>query len=225
MLLRQLRLTWSRIGQSSAEYLHSRPFHGITRSLKACARNRALIQKAITMKNIALTLTAALLAFSATAAFADDYKLGSLEIAYPYARATPPNAPVSGGYMVIRNTGAEADRLISGTAGFAKRVEIHEMTMENDVMKMRELPDGLEIPAGGEVELRPGGYHVMFIGLDGQLKDGESRPVTLTFEKAGSIEVEFNVENIQKMQSNMQKGGHGNMDHGGMQHGKMKQGG
>jgi copper(I)-binding protein len=92
------------------------------------------------MKRIAILLSAAVLGLSSSFVAADDYKLGSLEIAHPYARATPPNAPVSGGYMVIRNTGAEADRLISGTAGFAKRVEIHEMSMENDVMKMRELP-------------------------------------------------------------------------------------
>lgn len=182
------------------------------------AQARALTQKANTMKNIVLTLTAALLGFSATAVVAHDYKLGSLEIAHPHARATPPNAPVSGGYMVIRNTGDEADRLIGGQAGFAKKVEIHEMSMENDVMKMRELLGGLEIPAGGEVELKPGGFHVMFIGLDGQLKDGETRPVTLIFEKAGSIDVDFNVETIQRMKQNMSKDGHGNMDHSKMKH-------
>jgi copper(I)-binding protein len=86
---------------------------------------------------------------------------------------------------------------------------------------MRELPGGLEIPAGGEVELKPGGFHVMFIGLDGQLKDGETRPGTLVFEKAGSIDVDFNVQTIQRMKQNMPKDGQGNMGHGNMEQGNM----
>ncbi|MDP3526661.1 MAG: copper chaperone PCu(A)C, partial [Hoeflea sp.] len=114
-------------------------------------------------------------------------------------------------------TGAEADRLVAGEAPFAERMEIHEMAMDGDVMKMRQLADGLEIPAGGEVVLKPGGYHVMFIGIDSQLKDGEIRKATITFEKAGTIELEFQVEDIKAMQ--------GQMDHGKMDHGKMKHGG
>ncbi|WP_420408620.1 copper chaperone PCu(A)C [Hoeflea sp.] len=167
------------------------------------------------MKNTVLILAAAFLGISATASLAQDYKIGALEIGHPYARATPPNAPVSGGYMTIRNTSDAADRLIAGEAGFADRVEIHEMSMENDVMKMRELADGLEIPAGGEVELKPGGYHIMFIGLDGQMAEGETRTVTLTFENAGSIDVDFSVEDINAMRGGMKKDGHGKMNHGG----------
>jgi hypothetical protein len=79
-------------------------------------------------------------------------------------------------------------------------------------MKMRQLTDGLEIPAGGEVVLKSGGYHIMFIGLEQQIKEGEKYPVTLVFEKAGSVEVEFNVETIQQMNQKMD-------------HSKMKQGG
>ena len=168
------------------------------------------------MNRITVLLSAALLSLSAAAAGAHDYKLGTLEIEHPYARATPPNAPVSGGYMTIRNTGAEADRLMTGAADFAERVEIHEMAMDGDVMKMRQLADGLEIPAGGEVVLKPGGYHVMFIGIDSQLKDGEIRKATVTFEKAGTIELEFQVEDIKAMQGDMN---HGKMDHGAMKHG------
>ncbi|MEQ8481607.1 MAG: copper chaperone PCu(A)C [Hoeflea sp.] len=176
------------------------------------------------MKTITIALAAAALGLSATASLAHDYKLGALEIGHPYARATPPNAPVSGGYLTIRNNGETADRLIGGKAGFADRVEIHEMSMENDVMKMRELADGLEIPAGGEVELKPGGYHIMFIGLDSRMAEGDSRPVTLTFEKAGSIEVDFSVEDINAMRGDMKKDGHGAMDHGEGAHGGMKHG-
>lgn len=165
------------------------------------------------MNTIALAFTAAVFGLCTSSALADDYKLGTLEIDHPHARATPPNAPVSGGYMTIRNTGAVPDRLVSGEAEFADRIEIHEMSMENDVMKMRELADGIEIPAGGEVELKPGGYHIMFIGLDGQLTDGQSRTVTLTFEKAGSIDVDFSVETINRMKGDMKKDGHGGVKH------------
>lgn len=159
--------------------------------------------KHITQEILATVAVTLLLAVSA---FAQDYKLGTLEIDHPYARATMPGAPVSGGYMVIRNTGNEADRLIAGSADFAGKVEIHEMKMENDVMKMREVEGGLEIPAGGEVTLKPGGYHVMFMKLGEQLNEGEKRKVTLTFEKAGTIEMDFNVEVVKP---------------GGMKHGKM----
>ncbi|AKI01403.1 hypothetical protein IMCC20628_02707 [Hoeflea sp. IMCC20628] len=169
------------------------------------------------MKKIAILLSTALLGFSTAIVSAHDYKVGELMIDHPVARATPPNAPVSGGYMTIHNNGSEADRLVSGEAAFAGRVEIHEMSMEGEVMKMRQLVDGLEVPAGGEVVLKPGGYHIMFIGLEQQLTEGETYPVTLVFEKAGSVDVEFNVETIQKMNENM--------DHGKMDHSKMKQGG
>ena len=174
------------------------------------------------MKRTAVLLSAAIFGLSSALVSAHDYTLGSLEIEHPFARATPPNAPVSGGYMTIHNNGAEADRLISGEADFADRVEVHEMKMEGDVMKMRQLADGLEIPAGGEVVLKPGGYHIMFIGIDSQFKDGESRNVKLTFEKAGSIDVEFKVQDMRAMQGNMKQDGEGAMDHSKMGHGTMK---
>lgn len=150
------------------------------------------------------------------AAFAHDYKIGELEILHPHARATPPNAPVSGGYMTIRNGGAAADRLIGGAADFAGKIEIHEMVMDGDVMRMREIEGGLEIPAGGEVVLKPGGYHVMFMRLKEQMKPGERRKVTLKFRDAGAIDVDFSVEEI--------KPGHG-MDHGKMNEGGMSHSG
>lgn len=177
------------------------------------------------MKTLTLAAAATFLGLSLTASIAHDYKLGALEIGHPHARATPPNAPVSGGYLTIRNTGDAADRLIGVKAGFADRVEIHEMSMENDVMKMREVTDGLEIPAGGEVELKPGGYHIMFIGLDSRMAEGETRTATLSFEKTGSIEVDFSVENIIKIKERMSKDGHADMDHGDGGHGGMKHGG
>ncbi|TCD14347.1 copper chaperone PCu(A)C [Oricola cellulosilytica] len=125
---------------------------------------------------------------------ADDFAVGDLTIEHPYSRATPPNAPVSGGYLTIRNLGGETDRLLGGEAAFAGKVEIHEMTMDGDVMKMRKLDDGIEIPAGGSIELKPGGHHLMFMQLREPMRAGESRTATLLFERAGKIEVEFGVE-------------------------------
>ena len=153
---------------------------------------------------IAIFLTIA----SGVAALAHEYKLGNLEIIHPHARATAPGAPVSGGYMIIRNNGSEADRLIAASVDFAGKTQIHEMAMNDNVMVMRPVAGGLEIPAGGEVELKPGGYHVMFMKLGEQLKEGEMRKVRLTFEKAGEIEVEFKVENVEAMKK-MDHSSHG----------------
>lgn len=146
----------------------------------------------MTTRTLAL---AALLAFAAPA-LAHDYELGDLVIDHPWSRATPTGAGVGAGYMVIRNEGEEADRLVGGEAPFAGRVEIHEMAMEEGVMRMRALSDGLEIPAGGSVTLEPGGYHVMFMQLQEPLVEGERRAATLEFANAGTIEVEFAVESI-----------------------------
>lgn len=115
--------------------------------------------------------------------------LGTLNITLPFTRATLPNAPVGGGFLTIENTGAVADRLVSATSTVAAKTQIHEMAMEGEVMKMRELTEGIEIPAGETVVLAPGGLHIMFIGLKQAFVEGETIAVTLTFEKAGSVEV------------------------------------
>lgn len=131
----------------------------------------------------------------AVPAFAHDgvVHLGDINISAPFSRATLPNAPVGGGFMTIENTGAEAERLVSVTANVSGAVQIHEMAMQGDVMKMRQLADGVEIPAGETVTLAPGGIHIMFMGLTQAFVEGESVPVTLTFEKAGSVDVELPV--------------------------------
>ena len=107
--------------------------------------------------------------------------------------ATPPTAQAGGGFLVITNTGTTADRLVSARSAVAGRTEIHEMKMDGNIMRMRELEKGLEIPPGATVTLKPGGYHVMFMGLKEPLKQDTRVPVTLVFEKAGSIDVEFAV--------------------------------
>ncbi len=136
---------------------------------------------------------AALIAIFAVPAWAHDYKLGAIEIGQPWTRATPPTAEVGGGFLVITNTGTTPDRLIAARSLVAGKVEIHEMKMDGDIMRMREVEKGIEIPPGGKVELKPGGFHIMFMGLKAPFAKDTDVSVTLVFEKAGSIDVEFMV--------------------------------
>ncbi len=117
--------------------------------------------------------------------------IGDIEITGAFTRATLPGAPVAGGFLTLTNKGSEEDRLVAVETEIAKEGQIHEMAMEGDVMKMRQLPDGIVIPAGESVELAPGGLHLMFMGLNGAIAEGDAVPVTLTFEKAGSVSVDF----------------------------------
>jgi copper(I)-binding protein len=107
-----------------------------------------------------------------------------------WARPTVPGQPAGGGYLVM--TAAAGDRLVSGSTSAAARVELHTMAMKGDVMEMREVPS-IELPAGKKVEFKPGGLHLMFIGLKAPLKVGTKVPVTLKFEKAGEVKVDFTV--------------------------------
>ena len=132
----------------------------------------------------------------ASPALAHEYKAGSLVIGYPWSRATPGGAKIAGGYLTITNTGTEPDRLVGGSIPQAGKFEIHEMKMDGDVMKMRPLPNGLEIKPGETVRLEPSGYHVMFVDLTQPLKQGGTVKGQLIFEKAGTVEVEYKVEAI-----------------------------
>lgn len=142
------------------------------------------------------TLAVLLLALASTAAFAHEFKVGPLTIGQPWSRATPAGAKVGGGYLTIENTGTTPDRLVAVSAPFAGRGEIHEMGVKDGIMTMRELDKGVEIAPGAKVEFKPGGYHIMFQELKQPLKQGETVKGTLTFEKAGAIEVTFKVEGI-----------------------------
>jgi len=117
--------------------------------------------------------------------------IGDLTISGAFTRATLPNAPVAGGFLTLTNNGTAEDRLVAVQSPIAKEGQIHEMTMEGDVMKMRRLSEGLVIPAGETVVLEPGGYHMMFMGLTGPIAEGDAVPVTLTFEKAGAITLDL----------------------------------
>jgi copper(I)-binding protein len=141
-------------------------------------------------------LAALLAVASATSALAHGYTLGDLVIGHPWTRATAPAAQVAAGYLTVENKGREPDRLLSATFGGSTAVEVHEMAMDGAVMRMRELPKGLELKPGATTELKPGGFHLMFIGLKAGLKQGESVKGALVFERAGRIEVEFKVEAI-----------------------------
>jgi copper(I)-binding protein len=139
-------------------------------------------------------LPLALAVLCSVPAAARDYKLGALEIVEPWTRATPPSAPTAGGFLKLTNTGTTPDRLVGAKSAAAEQVQVHEMKMDGNIMRMRELDHALEIPPGGSVTLAPGGLHLMMIGPKAPLKAGERVPLTLTFEKAGSIDVELVVE-------------------------------
>ena len=122
--------------------------------------------------------------------------VGDLSIGEAWARAMLPGQPAGGGYLTVTNRSSEPDRLLGASSPSAGMVELHTMAVVNDVMTMRPVEGGLEIPAGATVELKPGGYHLMLMGLKRPLAKGESFPASLTFEKAGRVTVEFRVEGI-----------------------------
>lgn len=117
--------------------------------------------------------------------------VGSLQVVEPWARPAP-----SGGngaaYIVVKNSGANADRLLSVASDVAKNVELHTMEMSGGTMQMRPVP-AIEVPANGQVELKPGGFHVMLIGLNKDLKANDTFDVKLQFEKAGAVDVKVQV--------------------------------
>lgn len=159
-----------------------------TRRFPAYPRGLKMKRYAVRTAFMALALLGGGLAAAA------EITVGNLLIAGGFTRATLPNAPVGGGYVTITNTGSEADRLVGAASPVAGVTQIHEMKMEGDLMKMNEVPEGVEIPAGATVTLKPGGLHIMFMQLQQPLVEGTTVPLTLTFEKAGSVEVELSVE-------------------------------
>ena len=130
---------------------------------------------------------------------AEEIMVGDLMLHDPWISATIGNKPVTGGYVMIHNHGDHDDRLIGIAAAFAGKAEIHEMSMVNDVMRMRPLADGLPLPAGEKVMLEPGGYHFMFMKLNQLIAADTMYPVTLIFEKAGEIEIAIMAKDIKDM--------------------------
>jgi copper(I)-binding protein len=122
---------------------------------------------------------------------AQNATVGSIKIENAYTRATVPGQQVAGGFMNIDNKGG-TDLLVSASSPIAGEVQLHEMSMEGNVMKMRQVKD-IPVPAGGAVELKPGGMHLMFINIKAPLATGETVPVKLKFAKAGEVEVKMPV--------------------------------
>jgi periplasmic copper chaperone A len=140
------------------------------------------------------TLLTVILAAATTVTHAHSFALGDMRIGHPHARATVPGQPSGAAYLSIENSGKAADKLIAVSTPIAKSAEIHTMSMEGNVMKMREV-QGIEVAPGGKIAMKPGdGYHIMLMGLKKSLKKDEKFPLTLTFEKAGKVDVDVHVD-------------------------------
>jgi copper(I)-binding protein len=132
-------------------------------------------------------------------AFAEMASTGDVTVDKAWSRATPEGAEVAAGYLTIINRGKTPDRLVSVSTSVAGKTEIHQMKMADGKMEMRPVPNGIEIPAKGTVELEPMGYHLMLMGLKAPLKKGEMFTGILVFEHAGAVEVTFRVEGMGAM--------------------------
>lgn len=176
---------------------------------------------------VASSFAAALLMLASIGApaFAHEYRAGDIEVIHPIAPPTPPGAPMAAGYLEIVNHGDQDDRLLGGSVYFAHELQLHETTVEGDVSRMRQLTEGLVIPAGETVRFQPMGKHLMFTELAEPLVEGTRQSATLSFEKAGDLVVEFAVEQPESggMES-MDSMDHGEMEHDNMNHGEMEQG-
>lgn len=164
-----------------------------------------------------------LLALAAAFAFAaplwaHEIIAGDLQIIHPHIPQPAATAKTAGGYMAIVNAGAEPDRLIGIETGIAAKSEVHESKVDANGMGTMTHVEALEIPAGGTVSLDRGGYHVMFMGLTGPLTEGEMHKAVLIFEKAGRVEIEFEIDAPMGM-GEMDHMDHSTMDHSKMDHG------
>ncbi len=143
---------------------------------------------------LTIPLLAGALALTGAPISAQESKAGGISIVQPWIRATPTAAKTAAGYLKVTNNGKEADALVSATVDGAEATEIHEMAMKDNVMTMRRLDKGADVKPGETLELKPGGFHLMMIGLKAPYRKGESVKATLTFAKAGTVAVEFKVE-------------------------------
>ncbi|ADP96610.1 MAG: copper chaperone PCu(A)C [Marinobacter sp.] len=157
------------------------------------------------------------LALVAPTAFAHDYSHGPVTVDHPWSRPTPPGTPMGVGYMSISNSGSSDITLVGAATPRAGNVSIHETSMHDGVMRMAPVKGGLAIPAGTTVELKPHSFHLMLEKLKSPLREGESIPLTLTFEGADEMQVELNVESLdgEMMKSESMDHSGKSMDHSG----------
>ena len=135
-------------------------------------------------RNVSWSVAGLLLAIAVGAGATSKH---GVRVEQAWARATPPAAPVGGAYLVVANDGDTDDRLLGLQSDVAERVEIHEMRMDGGVMRMRQVADGLPVPAHGRLVLAPGGQHLMLIGLKRPLAEGDTFRLTLRFARAGQV--------------------------------------
>ncbi len=145
------------------------------------------------MTKLAFIAAGAIALLAANPSQAHEYKQGALTIFHPWARPAPQSAN-GAVYLVIKNDGKEADKVVSAESPSAEKAELHETSDDNGVMKMRAVKDGVEIKPGASVEFKPGGLHIMLFDLKKGLQDGEMVPLTIKLEKAGAINVDVKVE-------------------------------
>jgi periplasmic copper chaperone A len=152
----------------------------------------------VDMKHLFRCLAFGLLlaSFCAGQVLAQQVKAGELLIEDAWSRATPAGANVGAGYLVIKNSGTVADRLVGGTTDAARALEFHTMTVKDGMMTMEHIADGLLIQPGKSIVFTPGGYHIMFVDLRAPLKQGDKLQATLQFENAGKVEVTFRVQSV-----------------------------
>jgi len=139
-------------------------------------------------------VSVAIAAFAATGAVAHEYKVGALDIGHPWSRPTPKEANIAGGYLTITNKGKTADRLIGGSSPVAGQIEVHEIVDVDGMAKTRPVANGIEIKPGKTVELKPGALRIVLLGLKEPLQVGQKIKGTLVFEKAGPVDIIYNVE-------------------------------
>jgi periplasmic copper chaperone A len=147
---------------------------------------------------------------------ATDYDVGSIHIAQPWSRATPKGAKTGAGYMTITNKGTTPDKVSCVSDDASAQCEIHSMTMEGGIMKMRPVEGGLEIKPGETVTLAPSGFHIMFRDLKHPLEQGNTVKATLNFEKAGAVDVEYPILAVGASAPGTTSGGGMKMQDGGM---------
>jgi copper(I)-binding protein len=141
-----------------------------------------------------ILISAAASVLAANAATAHEFKIGALEIGHPWSRPTPKDANIAGGYLTITNKGKVTDRLVGGTSPAAGKIEMHEMVEVDGKTRTRALTDGIEIAPGKTIEFKPGSLRLVLLGLKEPFAAGQKIKGALTFEKAGTVEIVYNVE-------------------------------
>jgi copper(I)-binding protein len=124
------------------------------------------------------------------------YRIGAIVVEAPWSREAPGGVKRAVGYMRITNTGQHPDRLVGGTAATTGRLEVHQSTTSDGLTQMQAIKDGLVIGPGESVELKPGAMHGMLVDLPRGPKAGEIIKGTLMFERAGAIEIEYQVGSV-----------------------------